>query len=267
MELDELLSTIDAKVNYDKATKCIHPAKNSAQDCPDCLHNQYFSGRAVDYSCEQTRLVYVLRFLPVHMQENYSILQGVDATKVSRRDGSINVLALGGGPGSEIAALKKFILHNKYFGQQVSEIVVTRLDRVSEWKDQYMSVRKLYPTNGVQFNFKKIEGDVSTCNDYIGKYDLVFLSYILSELDDNQAIDLAARLKTTLNANAVLILNDRNEAAVVRRMKHFADQFDNISRYFSDTQQHLGLNYPQSILDRAKAKLKMKSARLGVVTK
>lgn len=269
MTLDQLLTSTDQKIDYDQVAACLSATRNGAGSCPDCLHQQYFSGNSIDYTCDQTRLIYVLRFLPVHMQENLSILEGVDANRVKVEEGRpIEVLAIGGGPGSEIAALRKFVLESDYFGHPVQEIHVTRLDRVDEWTGIHLEVRKLYESDKVSYKYSKITGDVTTCADFDGNYDLVFLSYILSELSDSQANKLAEKIHSVTRDTAVLVLNDRNQAQVIQRMKAITEPFNIVSRYTASTEKHFGLSYPDEIRKRAQAKLQMKSYRLGaVVTK
>lgn len=265
MDLIEALEYFDEQVDYARAKKCVDAGK-SGDSCPQCLKQRYYAGMPVDYSCDQLRLIYALRYLPVHLKENLDILESLAAKGVQNNWGSpVEVLALGGGPGSEIAALHTFVASEGFFGVEVPEIHVTRLDRVKEWDEISKKVRSISKSKKTKFKYFRIDGDVCEVQRFKGAYDLVFFSYIVSELTDAKATELASALKKVLKKTAVLVFNDRNEEAVVSRIALIASQFNCIAEYVSTKMNHVGMSYPDAIKDKVGPKLRLTSYRRGII--
>lgn len=265
MDLVDVLKEFDATVDYDLARICNDDQK-AGSSCPLCLKNRYYSGQPVQYTCSQLRYIYVLRYLPVHIKENLKILEALNAKGVENDwESPVQVLALGGGPGSEIAALQTFVHENGFFGSDVPEIHVTRLDRVKEWSEIYKTVRKISKGNTTKYKYLRINDDVCAVEKYKGAYDLIFLSYIVSELTDEKAVRLGMALSRVAKESCLLVFNDRNEQAVVNRIRTIVDLFTVANQYVSTTASHVGMNYPEDIKERVRPKLSLSSYRRGVV--
>lgn len=265
MELVEVLEQFDAEVNYDLAKSCTDEQK-AGNTCPLCLKNRYYSGRAVQYTCSQLRRIYVLRYLPVHVKENLKILEALNVKGVENDWGNpVQILALGGGPGSEVAALQTFVKQDGFFGSDVPEIHITRVDRVEEWSEIYQSVCGISNGNSPRYKYFRISGDVCAVKEYKGAYDLVFLSYIVSELTDEKSVELGNALSKVVKENVILVFNDRNETAVVNRIEMIVALFAVKDQYVSTTESHVGINYPEDIKERVGPKLWLSSYRRGVV--
>ncbi|PWB46869.1 MAG: hypothetical protein C3F18_12370 [Nitrosomonadales bacterium] len=264
MDLVEALEYFDSKVDYELAKTCVDKEKVGSS-CSQCLSNRYYSNLPVSYRCDQLRLIYVLRYLPVHFKENLDVLEALNRKGVQNSWGSpVEVLALGGGPGSEIAALQHFVATHGFFGSAAPEIHVTRLDRVAEWKPVSDTVRKISQGNLTKFKYLRIDGDVCDVNNFKGAYDMVFLSYIVSELTDAKANELGESLAKVVKKKCVLVFNDRNEVQVVRRIEMLAGRFSHISNYVSTAVSHVGIPYPDAIKDRVGPKLSLSSYRRGI---
>lgn len=265
MELVEALEYFDSKFDYELAKTCAEEEK-AGNSCRQCLSMRYYSGRPVNYTCRQLRLIYVLRYLPVHIKENLDILEALNREGIQNAWASpIEVLALGGGPGSEIAALQTFVAAHGFFGSAVPEIHVTRLDRVTEWDEVPQKVRMISQGAETKYKYFRINGDVCEAKGYKGAYDLVFFSYIVSELTDAKAVELGESLTRVLKKKCVLIFNDRNEASVVNRIEMVAGNFPQVTQYESVEASHVGMAYPEAIKDRVGPKLSLSSYRRGIV--
>lgn len=242
MNLIDLIEKFDAEVDYDLAITCTDNQK-SGNSCPLCLKNRYYSSRPVQYTCSQLRRIYVLRYLPVHIKENLKVLEALNAKGVENHwEVPVEVLALGGGPGSEIAALQTFVKDNGFFGSEVPEIHVTRLDRVEEWSEIYKVVKQIAKGISPKYKYHRINGDVCSINKYKGAYDLIFLSYIVSELTDEKAAELGGALSQVVKDHCVLVFNDRNEKAVVNRIETIVGLFSVSKQYVSIAESHVGIN-------------------------
>ncbi|MBS1196501.1 MAG: hypothetical protein H6R18_286 [Proteobacteria bacterium] len=266
-DLDKALSHFDSMVDYEVAPVCPDGRKRSASACRKCLQKQYFPGGTVDYSCSQLRLLYVLCYLPVHLKENLDVLEGLNRNGVENSWApSIEVLALGGGPGSEIAGFQIFVANHGFFGSNPAGIEITRLDRVAEWSEIFKTVRSIAQGTETKFKYSRIKDDVRKINRYKGTYDLVFLSYIVSELTDVEAVQLGKALANVIKKKCVLVFNDRNETDVVNRIDTITKLLPPaITEYESKSACHVGMPYPEAIKERVGPKLHLSSYRRGIV--
>ena len=262
----EVLRKFDNEVDYDRAKSCENKEK-AGDECYLCLQEQYFSGRVVAYDCIQLQYIYVLRYLLAHLKENLEILEGLNQIGIDNNwEKPIEVLTLGGGPGSEIAALQIFIENCGFFGAEISEIYVTCLDRVKDWSEIFMTVRKISQGNSVKYNYERIVDDVCAVNEYKGNYDLVFLSYVISELTDEIVDKLIRSLMYVVKKHKfILIFNDRQEDVVINRIERIVSSFSITGKYFSKENVHIGMSYPDDIQRKVRPKLHLNSYRLGVV--
>lgn len=265
MDIIDVIEKFDGQVDYDLAKTCTDVQK-AGNSCPLCLKNRYYSDQPVQYTCSQLRHIYVLRYLPVHIKENLTVLEALNVKCVENHwEEPVEVLALGGGPGSEIAALQIFVQANGFFGSEVPEIHVTRVDRVEEWSEIYKVVKQISNGKSPKYKYHRINGDVCSIKKYKGAYDLVFLSYIVSELTDEKAVELGNALSQVVKDRCVLVFNDRNQEAVVNRIELILGLFSVSKQYISSAESHVVINYPEDIKERVRPKLRLSSYRRGVI--
>lgn len=265
MDIIDVIEKFDGEVDYDLAKTCTDVQK-AGDSCPMCLKNRYYSDQPVQYTCSQLRHIYVLRYLPVHIKENLKVLEALNVKGVEKDwDVPVEVLALGGGPGSEIAALQTFVKENGFFGSEVPEIHVTRVDRVEEWSEIYKVVKQVSKGKTPKYKYHRINGDVCSIKKYKGAYDLIFLSYIISELTDEKAAELGNALSQVVKDHCILVFNDRNQEAVVNRIESILGLFSVSKQYVSSAEHHVGINYPKNIKERVGPKLRLSSYRRGVI--
>lgn len=274
LTLTQLLTVIDKQVDYNLAVNCNQQKNNntSAKTCVDCHRSQFFAACKINYACDQFRSIYILRYLPVHIRENFTILMGLLQT-FKANDVEVNVeepievLSLGCGPGSEIVAFRMFINQCGYFGSDISNYKITKMDSERGWDMLQSEVDKLCISKNYRIQYTTEIGDVSTCGYLNKKYDIIFLSYILSELSILEANKIAENLHSILKSRAILIFNDRNQSMVVNRINQIMSTF-NCSYFFQKKERkYVGIYYPQMILVKSKPKLFLNSFRLGVFVK
>ncbi|MCX7113085.1 MAG: class I SAM-dependent methyltransferase [Proteobacteria bacterium] len=270
--LTQLLTLIDSQVDYNFALKCGQQIKKNANTCVDCHRRQFFNGGRISYSCDQIKSLYVLRYLPVHIRENFTILQGLlqifKTNKIEVNiEEPIEVLSLGCGPGPEIAAFKMFINQNGYFGSDISDYQITKIDSERGWGMLQSEVENLFISKNFRIKYTSETGDVSTCENLNKKYDIVFLSYILSELSDCQVNGIAKNLHNILKNKAILIFNDRNQAMVVARIKQILSTLNCLYVFQKTGKTDIGIYYPQFIGIQSQPKIFLNSFRLGAFVK
>lgn len=217
MSLDDFINKLHDEVDYEMHDACANKT-HGAIDCPSCCGEQYFDGKQPTYDCEQKRNIYVLRYLPAHIHENYlgALLIPEEIRNQLFAKKTVKVLSLGGGPGSDIAGFKKFteLLTADEFQCENCEIV--RVDKEDGWDKVSGQVIHLFGKPEIEFKHTKRELDVCATSTWFDgkKFDVILISYLLSELNDAQIDALAGNLKKCMSSDALLIINDRSEGVV-----------------------------------------------------
>jgi len=154
--VEKIYDSIDWSANCE----CTHLSKVGS-DCITCAIGQYYEGRIIDYSCDQLRNLYLLRYFLVHLREIYSIFERLLLSKcLPKWPHSAKVLSIGGGPGSDIAGFKHFLTTYGFYSSATVKFEFTRLDRVTEWDSLASSVYSLFDTDSFQFSYSKIHADL-----------------------------------------------------------------------------------------------------------
>lgn len=267
--VETLLLETHASVNYTQAQTCEHnPTK--AETCVGCQGDQYFNDQEINYSCKDKRSVYLLRYMLVHIQEVKQALDGLrnNSELPDAWPDPVRVLSIGGGPGFDVAAFKKFVLEDGFYSDDIRSFEIFRLDKVKDWDDLAGRVIYLYSPPGYSFKHSKINQDLNTLPKYPKrKFDIFLLSYVVSELSYTECEQLGKTISASVENSAVVIFNDRNEDEVWKKIQAITSHC-NIAAYFKNTaEEWCGLSYPDSLTSTTKPKLKMKSIRYGVIVK
>ncbi|MFB2890127.1 hypothetical protein [Aeromonas veronii] len=227
--MDTLIKQLFEEIDFDEFKECEQSALG-ATSCPQCSSRQYFYGNEIDYTCEQKRKLYVLRYLPVHASE---ISQGIDILKLNgaiRRTLSQNnlaVLSIGGGPGSDIVGFRDVhrVLHEIRACREdepyIADVQYTKIDINRDWNDLFhrvINTRSDDKPDHINEDYECFYEDVTSINVDIDIQDVILLSYIVSELTDDEAIVLANNIKQWSNENTIVIVNDRNQEEVTNRV-------------------------------------------------
>jgi hypothetical protein len=233
---------------------------------------QYFPGNQIDdYRCEQKRKIYVLRYLPVHLREVYLAATEIPAdtlkTILSKED--VRILSLGGGPGSDIAAIKKvivdFIKRNQVAANLLT-IHIVRLDKETGWDTLSNEVVRIFSANQCQFKYNKCHVDiVSTEMTLEHCYDLVSISYLISELPDKDMPIFIRNVQKSLMRGAILLINDSKRDDVKLKIERLLKALEYETCVSSDTVRWCGFDFPYHILMNVKPKLKTTSRRYMVL--
>jgi hypothetical protein len=200
-------------------------ASRNALSCVDCLMNQYKPGNQPSYDCEEKQKIYVVRYHPAYVSENKNAILMIDEEIIDRwlSKGSIKVLSLGGGPASDLCAvLRQMVSCMRDRDYKRLDFDLTRADLESAWDDvagNLVERTKQSLTNSSQVIFTDndkyktihmdVTGDFSELNGE--KFDLITISYLLSELSPETVASLAEKLDSILLSGGVLLINERPE--------------------------------------------------------
>jgi hypothetical protein len=264
--MNELIEKYFAKIDQKIWFGCEN-AVTGASCCQECCSKQYFNGRQIDYTCEQKRKVYLLRYLPVHAYEVYlgaaRISQAFYAGLVSKDP--IRIVSLGAGPGSDIVALKR-ILIDKVVTAKAIDVETLRIDTIPEWNTIATDVIDLQ--NSDQFKFRHLHKQLDLtqktfCPDQ--GFDIISMSYLISELQLGDIPRLSATIKNCLTDRTVILINDRNEGAVVNKIQMVLAGIKGTPIDRDTSLMRSGVIYPEHIRDMIRPKRLTKSIRFTMV--
>jgi hypothetical protein len=256
--MENIIRDLHKSVDYEKWNGCNNITPKSS-NCLECFSKQFFGGNKIDYSCEQKRKIYVLRYLPVHVHEVYIAIKKIndDILEIIKSKNEINILSIGGGPGSDILAIKKFIVE-QINEESMPKFNIFRLDKENGWDS--VSKEIVYPKISNNFYHNKIKFDITL--QKLNKnynFDIVTISYLMSEISDSDLSVFTHNVRNFLANKSVLIINDRDEVLVQNRIVAMLNNLP-IKIYFSESERiWCGFSYPDDIGEITKPKRKTNS--------
>ncbi|HCG5114541.1 TPA: hypothetical protein NJZ05_002929 [Vibrio parahaemolyticus] len=233
-------------------------------DCVGCLSDNYFEATEINYDCENKRKLYVVRYLPVHVKEVQSALSLISTKRANELLGKrvLNVICLGGGPGTDSAAFNKWLVSQRLFDKKsLTRVNVVRVDRCEEWNEiSPRIINHAFPDDLV-VKYTKSNHDLTKHNLNTSiKADLVIASYLLSEISLEDIPKVAENIKNNITDKATIVINDRNQEEVRQRIEKLYEllgcEFE-----LDSTQFHCGISIDNAIVENAKPKLLTKSIR------
>jgi hypothetical protein len=237
--------------------ECRTPRSNS---CLECLQSQFFDGNEISYDCEEKRKLYVLRYFPVHCRENYYGAKNIPCDVINNwfEDGHVDILSVGGGPGSDICGVLEYLEEEAKRRQVDLSVDVVRLDVEDQWDGVFDDVmERFFPWA----SYRTVHLDVNEGFDLISdeSFDLVTASYLTSELSKKACLDLADEVDSVLVDGGVLMINDRPEDVVELNIRSMFDRIE-----LSYEEQFLNswaeYSYPNDIAMVVGPKFNMKSS-------
>lgn len=200
-------------------------ATPGASNCLSCFQKQYFNDNLISYDCDNKVCIYVARFFPVHVRENteaFNLLPH-DYKKKLTRQNPINIMSIGGGPGSDSFAVKNFLINSERRGDVRSEkdIYLLRVDKEKNWDSTAGEINsKITHTEYLKFNARKQLFDITEKDDWPERNNRLFhiftMSYFLSELTSDEQVKVVAEyinMHSSRNCS-FLFVNDRNDYKV-----------------------------------------------------
>ncbi|MBB4197642.1 hypothetical protein CCR94_13085 [Rhodoblastus sphagnicola] len=215
-------------------------------------------------------MVYVLKYLTVHLREVYGAFVALREhdDQLPEWVGTVRVLSIGGGAGSDIAGFKNFVVDEDegFYSASAKQFDITRLERVTEWDTLAAKVVHIFSSEGINFRQFCIHNDINEFDpSKYPPYDIIMMSYVISELDDDALDVLVNVISSALAARGVLVINDRNELAVVAKIERLLSNFNVVARSQDKDECWCGIKYPDELRELFKPKLNMKSVRLGAI--
>ena len=237
------------------------------KSCHRCLTRQYY-GNLISYSCNNRRIMYVLRYLYVHSSEMFNLFKQYSNEIFSHLNGNnLKIRSIGAGPGFEIIGFIQYLRLSRFNEHNISDICLQRVESEEGWNEIYdkcfdlfnqsypipehLSITKNRDLRNVMFNTNFEQN----CN-------LLIFSYFWSEhLGNRTNIDVWNRLLSSTDRKSIIILNDRPESRVRTLFDKFYESIiDDVNEFYEiDRSEHCGFSYDNDLKDKFAPKLNCNS--------
>tara|TARA_R110002012_G_scaffold83884_1_gene210676 strand:- start:1939 stop:2763 length:825 start_codon:yes stop_codon:yes gene_type:complete len=271
MEVMDVVKKFHRKIDYDAHKSC-DVKYPSANDCIECCSKPYFEQVNIDYTCAQKRKLYVARYAPAYISEVYSAFKVTSrnyAKELSKKS-EIKVASIGGGPGTDIAGFKKWILTNIGEDNDIDTIKFLRVDIHKDWDDVSPELVNLYNSTDIEFEYKKIVRDITQKpinSQSFKSFDVIMMSYILSEINSKDIEKAANHISEAISGKTLLVINDRPQDEVIQKIDQFIIALGGINPKIVEPTEtdHCGESYPDEIFKAVGATIFRKSRRYNVL--
>lgn len=204
------------------------------------MSDEWFSGAApnIAYGDPFCRLAYLYCHVAVNANVCEMVIRRTPAARnmiieKMENEEDLRVCAFGGGPGTELLALAKY-LHKTYEkGNPPLSISFTILDSVQEWAESWSSLQRaidrrmkaIYPKPAqrpfiVSNSFNSFDmtcvSEYAALDEYL-QHDLYIMNYVVSELLEktDDFADLIKRMADSAPSGAVFLVIDREQDRVI----------------------------------------------------
>lgn len=259
--MENLITKIYEEIDFDEIENCTSIKDN----CVECCRSEYFESESIDYSCENKRKIYVVRYLPVHCKEvrlGLDLLNEGEKTEILNAE-HLKVTCIGGGPGTDIMAFNYWLNYNVLFSEgNLKSIDFIRVDKCTLWDSISPKVIHSNKPSNLKVDFKKRHFDITQPNLSIShKSDLVILSYIVSEINESDIKTFANNILSTSQRNAIIVINDRDQTEVNSKIKLLMSYLNIESFRAENSQKHCDFSFPVAIAEDVQPKFRTSSIR------
>ena len=268
-----IIEDFNKQIDYGLHQNCENKFYNAA-NCIQCLSNPYYAQMNIDYTCPQKRKIYVMKYAPVHIKEIFNALSttSIEFKKYIFNKNNLNIASIGGGPGTDIAAFNKWLSTQLTFlyDFNLKDIWYLNVDIYEQWKDISNFLIPLYERQDIKYHFNEIICDIS--NNPVNtitfdNFDIIILSYIISEVDKNNIKNLARHVSQILSNKTLVIINDINLPEVINKIDSFLCELgvSEPKSYHGITSNHCDESYSSEIKERVQPKLTTSSVFYNVL--
>jgi len=193
-------------------------------ECADCHRDAYRPNGAPDYTCDNFRRVYVIRYLAAHTAQLRAPVSRCFGEEEAEK-AVIRGASLGGGPGVEAIALINQLANS----ETNHTVVFHNFDRERSWKSMYLDLVEKLAENtesiSVSPEFHELNSPIVRFKPPdLKPYDIMFISWILSELDDQETRSrLLAQSLLAVCDRGYIIIADRTEQTLNSEISRFAE--------------------------------------------
>ncbi|WP_099074366.1 hypothetical protein [Proteus alimentorum] len=258
--MEKFINECYKKIKKTKYSEC---PNSLGKNCLECSQSMYFDNNNINYQCKNKRLIYIVRYFPVHSSEIYNALYNlfISFNNEIKEQKKLVFASFGAGPGIDTYSFHK-ILSNSSNNLKCDSIIVHRVEACSKWTYLARKLMFLNTPKYLEAKYFRYIKDVTSDNIKLSsKFDILVLSYIISELDEKNIKKLIDNIKKNKNKISYILINDRYEDNVIEKM---AEVMSSVAiegynlNYFNS--EHCGFYFPDDIYSNLKPKVYRKSA-------
>jgi hypothetical protein len=240
------------------STRCgINTAPVETEDCVRCCKDSYFGGKS-EYACDNFKRTYLIKYLAVQIEQiGWPI--GVHLVRHFDEKSSISAISLGGGPGTEVIALM-----NNLAGNDNYQLTHVNIDAAISWKPVYDDIAQAFAkqVGNVKLKTRFVAYDLASTT-YNGHrlYDIVFISWILSQIDDDDRSRILKASKNLVRPQGYILVTDRTQKALVENITSSLNEVCGAS-WIKKTNQlthHCGVTFPEDIKNEFQVRINCNS--------
>ncbi len=221
--LDEVYDTISARDNSAKDDLI----REAIENLSDEYHNLTSSTSSpIDYSDPVKRFAYIYKYTVAHADYTMQLIESCQPLRELFAKKSIEVACLGGGPGSDLLGILKFLLQQK---TDIQSLKCYIFDKERAWGDSWSDVAShLRPA----FHFYPVfqQMDVTSPDTWRSyqkflRADIFTLIYFLSEVYKikDAAEKFFGHCMSKMTSGSMMLIVDNNDS-------RFMDWFDGLAR-------------------------------------
>jgi hypothetical protein len=176
-----------------------------------------------DFNHAATRFGYVYQHVPANAYFLYSLLEKCDEAEAILKNDKVRVTCIGGGPGSEVVGLLKFLDGNDLDCKLFCELI----DGCEAWKATWDDLAYLLDLDS-SLSTTYVIHDVAnkatwSSHSRISKADIIVLNFFVSEIFHLPfAEEYLTRMLSAAKGGAVLLVNDNRTQAVYELVEKIA---------------------------------------------
>lgn len=178
--------------------------------------------------------------------------------------------SIGGGPGTDIAGFKKWVLTDIDEDNDIDEINFLRVDIHEDWDDVSSKLINLYDSPDIEFKYNKIVRDITQKpinTPSFKSFDVIMMSYILSEINSKDIEKVANHISEVISDKTLLVINDRRQEVVIQKIDQLITAIGGKKPKIVEptARDHCGESYPDEIFGKVGATIFRKSIRYNVL--
>lgn len=227
------------------------------RNCVKCCADSYFGGKS-EYACDNFRRTYLIKYLAVQIEQIDWPIR-VHLSSYFREKSAISAISLGGGPGTEAIAL----MNNLSDGDNY-ELTHDDVDAAISWKTMCENITQAFAkqVGNVRLKTRFAAYDLTSATyDLDQLYDIVFVSWILSEIDDHDRSRILKTSRNLVKPQGYVLVTDRTQETLVGNITSSLNNVYGPSRIKKTSQltHHCGVTFPEDIKDEFQVRINCNS--------
>lgn len=197
--------------------------KKALDSMSDQYNNKLMSEGGPDFSDAMTRFGYVLRYVPAHSHWLYELIAQCPTAIDVLKSGKARVTCLGGGPGSDVVGILKYLDESGISCKLFCEII----DGCEAWKITWSDLAfQLDLDNGLHTDYviHKVDDEGTwTSSSRIQKADIVTINFFASEIHHLETSETYLNMMLSqTKVGAIIFVNDNRTPEVYERLDKIA---------------------------------------------